>query len=75
MATLYDYSDGYIQDKRIITIPNTVTATFPNNRDKQIIFKNLIPFINCISGIKNTEVGDAYDIDIVCIIMYNYAYL
>ena len=35
-----------------------------------MIFKNYAPFTNCISGINNTQVDDAQDMDIV-MQMYN----
>ena len=49
---------------------NTGTAAVPNDREKKVIFKNCAPFTNCISGINNTQVDDAHDIDVV-IPMYN----
>ena len=42
----------------------------PTNRNKKVIFKNCAPFTNCISEIKNTQVDNAKDIDIV-MPMYN----
>ena len=57
--------------KEIITVPNTGTAAFPNNKNKIVIFKKCAPFINCISEINNTQVDDAYGIDAV-ISLYNF---
>ena len=37
---------------------------------KNVIFKNCAPFANCISRINNTQVDDAYDIDVI-IPVYN----
>ena len=39
--------------------------TDANNVNKKVVFKNCAPFINCISEIKNTQVDNAKDIDIV----------
>ena len=36
-----------------------------NNTNKKVLFKNCAPFINCISEINNTQVGNAKNIDIV----------
>ena len=64
-SILCDYSDAYIHVKGSITVPNTGTAATPNNRNKKVIFKNCVPFINCISEISNIQVDDAHDIDVV----------
>ena len=48
-----DYSDAYIAFKRTKTVPNTRTAAAPNNRKKEIVFKNCGPFNDCISEIEN----------------------
>ena len=41
-----DYSDEYVLFKGTITVPNTGTAAVPNNRHKEVIFKNCFPFTN-----------------------------
>ena len=41
-----------------------------DERDKGVTFKNCAPFTKCISGINNTDIVNAQDIDIV-IPMYN----
>ena len=69
-SNLYDYSDAYIHIKETITVPNTGTATAPNNRNKKVIFKKCAPFTNYIGEINKTQVDDAYDIDLV-MPMYN----
>ena len=69
-SNLYDYSDAYIHIKETITVPNTGTATAPNNRNKKVIFKKCAPFTNYIGEINKTHVDDAYDIDLV-MPMYN----
>ena len=72
-SSLCDYSDAYILVKRKITIAGAETdaaARQADERNKGVIFKNLSPFINCISEINNTQIGNAKDIDIV-ISMYN----
>ena len=69
-SSLYDYSDAYIPVKGIITVNNKGTALAPNNRNRKVTFKNCAPFTNFISEIKNTQVDNAKNIDIV-IQMYN----
>ena len=65
-SSLCDYSDAYILVKGAITVPNTAAADAnANNANKKVIFKNSAPFINCISKINNTQIGNAKDIDIV----------
>ena len=63
-SSLYDYSDAYILTRGTITVPNTGTATNPNNR-KNIIIKSCAPFTYCKSEINNTQIDNAKDIDIV----------
>ena len=62
--SLCDYSDAYI------LVKGTLTAAAPNNVNEMVIFKNCVPFTNCISRINNTQVDDAHDID-VAMSMYN----
>ena len=72
-SSLCDYSDAYILVKRTITITGAgadAAAKQADERDKGVAFKNCAPFINCISEINNTQVGNAKDIDIV-MPMYN----
>ena len=67
-SSLCDYSNAYILVKGKITITGTVADTATrqaDERDKGVAFKNCPPFINCISDINNTQVGNAKDIDIV----------
>ena len=70
-SSLCDYSDAYIVVKGTISVNNTAAAgTAVNNIDKKVIFKNCVPFTNCISEINNTQIDNAKDIDIV-MPMYN----
>ena len=70
-SSLCDYSDAYILVKGTISVNNTVAAGVAvNNTNKKVIFKNCVPFTNCISEINNTQIGNAKDIDIV-MPMYN----
>ena len=64
-SNLCDYSDAYIHVKGTLTVSDTGQGAAPNNRNKKIIFKSCAPFINCINQINNTQVDDAYDIDVV----------
>ena len=71
-SSLSDYSDAYILAKRAITVTNIAAAAVAaNNVDEKVIFKNLVPFTNCISRINNTQVDDAHGIYVV-ILMYNF---
>ena len=72
-SSLCDYSDAYILVKGTITIAGAgddAAARQLDERDKGVVFKNCVPFTNCISEINNTQVDNAKDIDIV-MPMYN----
>ena len=65
-SSLCDYSDAYILVKGTISVNNTAAeGAAVNNGDRKVIFKNCASFTNCISEIKNTQVNNAKDIDIV----------
>ena len=70
-SSLCDYSDAYILVKRTISVNNIAAAgANANNTNKKVIFKNCVPFTNCINEINNTQIDNAKDIDIV-MPMYN----
>ena len=70
-SSLCDYSNAYILVKRNITVNNkSVDGAAANNTNKKIIFRNCVPFTNCISKINNTQIDNAEYIDIV-MPMYN----
>ena len=70
-SSLCGYSDAYILVKGNITFNNTAAGDADaNNTNQKILFKNCSRFTNCISKIKNTQVDNAKDIDIV-MPMYN----
>ena len=50
-----------------ITVNNAWTVAAPNNRNKQVIFKNCVPFTECISEVNNTHVDHAKYIDKVTV--------
>ena len=50
-----------------ITVNNAWTVAAPNNRKKQVIFKNCVPFTECISEVNNTHVDHAKYIDKVTV--------
>ena len=65
-SSLFDYNDAYLLDKENITVNNIAAeGVAANNTNEKVIFKNCDPFANCISEIKNTQVDNARDIDIV----------
>ena len=70
-SSLCDYNVTQIFVEGTKTVPNTAgVGAAINNTNKKIIFKNYATFTNCISGINNTQVDDAQDMDIV-MHMYN----
>ena len=69
-SSLCDYRDAYILAKGTIIVPNTGRLAIPNNRNRKILFKNCVPFTDCISEINNTQVGNSKDTDVV-MSMYN----
>ena len=72
-SNLCDYADTYILVKGIITIAGVGNNDAEKRLDegnKGVIFKNCGPFTKCISGINNTDIDNAEDIDIV-MPMYN----
>ena len=63
-SNLCDYSDTRIRVRGTIKAHSTASKA-ANNANKKIIFKNCVPFTNCISEINNTQVDDAHHIDVV----------
>ena len=61
---LCDQSDAYILVGGTITVPNTGTATVPNNI-KNIRIKNCAPLTDCISEINNPQIDNAKKIDVL----------
>ena len=65
-SSLCDYSDAYLLVKGNITVNYTAAAgPDANNNNKKVIFKNCVPFTNCISKTNNTDIDNAKYIDIV----------
>ena len=69
-SSLCSYRDAYIAVKGTISVPNTGTVADPNNRNKEVVFKNCALFTDCISEISNMQIDNAKDIDVV-INIYN----
>ena len=72
-SNLCDYADPCILVNGRITITGAGDddATKPlDERNKDVIFKNCVPFTKCISTINNTDIDNAQDIGIV-MPMYN----
>ena len=79
-SSLCDYSNAYIYVKRAITVPNKPAAVAAaNGIGKIVIFKNVLPFSDCISETSNTQADNTKDIDGVMpinyLIEYNHSYL
>ena len=66
-SDLCDFSDAYIVVKGDITVDGNNNA---NKRDKNLVFKNNAPFINCITKINGINIDNAEDLD-VAMPMYN----
>ena len=66
-SDLCDCSDAYVALKGDITLEGDNDA---NKRNKNLIFENNAPFINCISKINGVESDNAEDLDVV-MPMYN----
>ena len=65
-SSLCDYSDAYILVKGNITVNNTAADdAAANNTSKKVIFKDCVPFTNCISKINNKQIDNAEHIDII----------
>ena len=67
-SSLCDYIDSYflIKEKMSITgAGDNVATKQADETGKRLAIKNCAPFTNCISEIKNTQVDNAKDIDIV----------
>ena len=59
-----DYTHAYILVKGTMTVAQA-TAAASNNATKKVILKNCAPFTKCISRIKNKQVDNAHDIEVV----------
>ena len=66
-SDLWDFSDAYIVVKGNITLERNNNA---NKRNKNLLFKNNAPFINCIKKINGIKIDNAEDLDVV-MPMYN----
>ena len=61
-SSLCDYSDAYILAKGTISIARK-EGDNPNNANKEVVFENCAPFIDCINEINNIEIDNVKDID------------
>ena len=66
-SNLCDFSDVWIVVEGTITLEGDNDA---NKRNKNLAFKNNVPFINCISKINSLQNDNAEDLDVV-MLMYN----
>ena len=66
-SDLCGFSDAYIVVKGTIALEVDYDA---NKRNKNLAFKNNVPFINCISKINGVQIDNADDLDVV-MPMYN----
>ena len=64
-SNLCDYC-AYILVKGTITVPNmTAAGEAVNNTNNKVIFKNCVPFTDCITQINNTQVDNVQKIKTV----------
>ena len=66
-SDLRDFNDAYIVVKGYITLEGDNDA---NKQNKNLVFKNNAPFINCISKTNGVKIDNAEDLDVV-MPMYN----
>ena len=66
-SDLCDFSDAYIVVKGDITLEGDNDA---NKQNKNLVFENNAPFINCVSKINGVKIDNAEDLD-VAMPMYN----
>ena len=67
-SSLCDYSNAYILMQETITITGAssdAAAMRKGETGTDKIFKNWVPFLDCISEINNTHVENAKDLDVV----------
>ena len=69
-SNICDYSDGYILVKGTISIEQVIAPAQPENVGKKVVFKNCVPFTDCVREINNTQMDNAKYIDII-MPMYN----
>ena len=67
-SDLCDFSDAYVVVKGDITVEGNNNA---NKCNKNLVFKNNAPFINCITKINGIKIDNAEDLDVV-MPMYNF---
>ena len=65
-SDLRDFSDAYIVLKGVIAVTNLDDA----KRNKRVAFKNIAPFISCISKINGVQIDNTEDLNLV-MPMYN----
>ena len=66
-SSLCGYSDAYILVKANLTVAGAGAddaARATNRNNKQAIFKNCTPFVDCIIEINNTQVDNTKDLDV-----------
>ena len=65
-SSFCNYSDTYILSEGTITVPNTAgQGTAVNNTNQKVVFKNCVPFTNCVTELNNAQVDYAEEINII----------
>ena len=74
-SNLCDYADAYILAKGTLAITGAgdddAAKQADERRNKDVTFKNCVPFTKCISRINNRDIDTAQDVDVV-MPMYNW---
>ena len=66
--SLFDYSDRFIVANGTVTIDGARTddnGEGLDGRNKRVIFKNCVPFTDCISEINNTQIVNPKGLNVV----------
>ena len=73
IPSICDYSDAYTLEKRTLKIVGTKSDAAIRNEDeinKQVTFKNFVPFTDYIRKMNNNQIDNTTDFDIL-MLMYN----
>ena len=72
-SSLCDYGDAHIHESKTLTVTSKGAhdeAKKIDEREKEVMFKNVAPLTYCISKINNTQIYNAKDLAVV-MSMYN----
>ena len=64
-SNLCHYSDAYPFAPTVVGAGATASARKIGRNNRHAIFKNCVPYIDCITEINNTQVDNGKDLDVV----------